>query len=502
MMNKIVTLEDINQEIIRREIQKRQEKNYLRDNLWEYCKEYDPDFFIDDKTLLKDVATKLQLVKEGKIKKLAISIYPRAGKSYLVSNYCAWILGNHPTGCVMRNTYGDHLAHKFSYDVRQMIRSDLFKTAFEGIKLSKSKKSLDCWALTTSKQYAYFGSGVRGTTTGYGCNLAGIVDDPIKNMADAMSPNQLEIVWDWYYSIQKTRYESNPDTGVECPTIVISTMWSKGDLINRLIDLQGTVEEGGLWTFVSYPALNEQDESSCEAMMSTEKLHTLRDEYYVAGEEFIWETMYMNKVVQKYGALFPKSALTFLDKELFPQDFDAIIGWCDPADKGTNWTCSVIIGIKNGLAYILDIIYTRKSYEYYKPLLVEQIIKFLPNYYVVESNKDGRIIAVEIRQEVGKILDNMRLERPDKVFEVTVGTKTQSKNKELRIMLNSNLIKTMFIFPRLSYNNNFYGMFIKDLTEYLAEGNNEFDDAPDTLAGLASLIKPKNSALVEVINAR
>jgi len=45
-------------------------------------------------------------------------------------------------------------------------------------------------------------------------------------------------------------------------------------------------------------------------------------------------------------------------------------------------------------------------------------------------------------------------------------------------------------------------MFIKDLTEYLAEGNNEFDDAPDTLAGLASLIKPKNSALVEVINAR
>ena len=150
----------------------------------------------------------------------------------------------------------------------------------------------------------------------------------------------------------------------------------------------------------------------------------------------------------------------------------------------------------------MDIIYTRKSYEYYKPLLVEQIIKFLPNYYVVESNKDGRIIAVEIRQEVGKILDNMRLERPDKVFEVTVGTKTQSKNKELRIMLNSNLIKTMFIFPRLSYNNNFYGMFIKDLTEYLAEGNNEFDDAPDTLAGLASLIKPKNSALVEVINAR
>jgi hypothetical protein len=45
-------------------------------------------------------------------------------------------------------------------------------------------------------------------------------------------------------------------------------------------------------------------------------------------------------------------------------------------------------------------------------------------------------------------------------------------------------------------------MFIKDLTDYLAEGINETDDAPDTLSGLASLIRPKHSALVEVLSDR
>ncbi len=502
MGNNVVTLTDLNQEIIRRELEKRKESKIYADNFWEYCKKSDPEFFFDDKTLLMDLANKLQLVKEKKIRKLAVSMYPRAGKSYTISLFCSWLLGNNPDGCVMRNAYGDHLANKFSYDVRQMINQDLFKTTFEGVRLSKQKKSLDCWALNTSKQFAYFGSGVGGTTTGFGCNLAGIVDDPIKNIADAMSTKVLDFIQDWYYSTHRTRFEANLDTDFVCPEIIISTMWNKNDLLNNVLATEGTVDEGGDWHFVSYPALTEDGVSTCEAMASTENLLAIRDDCYKAGKEFIWETMYMNKVMQKFGSLFPKSELTFLDEALFPEAYDAVVGWCDPADRGTDYTCSVIVGVKNGLAYILDVIYTRKSYEYYKPLLVDQIVKYLPNYYVIEANKDGRIIAVEIRREVGNILERMRLERPDRVIDVTIATKIQTKNKEVRIMFNANTIKTSFIFPKFNFQNNFYGMFIKDLTDYLAEGINETDDAPDTLSGLASLIRPKHSALVEVLSDR
>lgn len=501
MSQKIVaTVDEIQRTILEKEIETRKSLSDCRDNLWKYCQELDKEFFIDDKTLLFDAANKIQLVKEGKIRKLAISMYPRAGKSYLISSACSWMLGNYPSGCIMRNAYGDNLANKFSYDIKAMIQKELFKKLFEGVRLSKHKKAVDCWALNKSKQFAYFGSGVGGTTTGYGCDIAGIVDDPIKNMQDAMSPKVLEFVWDWFFSTHRTRYQINPDTGGACPEIIISTMWSKNDLINRIIDIEGTVEEGGDWTFVSYPALGEDDKSTCEAMMPTERLHKIREECSLSGQEFIWETMYMNHVVQKFGNLFPKSSLTFIDEELFPREFDAIVGWCDPADKGKNFTCSAIVGIKNGLAYVLDVVHTKKGYEVYKQLIVDQIIKYLPSMYIIEANKDGRIISVEVRKEVERILEQMRSngEYNQSVFDVRIIAKTQSKNKELRIMLAAPTIKSMFIFKKNYFHNSFYGFFIKDLTEYLAEGNNDTDDAPDVLSGLSSILRPRGTASVEI----
>ncbi len=504
-MSKIaVSIQDIDEILLQKEIEKRQELSIVRDNLWEYCKKQDPEFFTDEKHILVDIANRIQKVKEGHIKKLAISVFPRAGKSYLISTACAWLLGHHPKGCIMRNAYGDNLANKFSYDIKAMIAGDLFKKTFEGIKLSKKKKAVDCWALNTSKQFAYFGSGVGGTTTGYGCNIAGIVDDPIKNMQDAMSPKILEFVWDWFFSTHRRRYETIPGKNIVCPEIIISTMWSKNDLINRIIDAEGTLEEGGDWSFVSYPALDENDKSTCEAMLTTERLHKIREECGLAGEDFIWETMYMNRVVQKFGNLFPKSSLSFIDEELFPTHFDAVIGWCDPADRGRNFTCSAIIGVKNGFAYVLDVIHTKKGYEYFKDLIVDQIVKYLPSIYVIESNKDGRIIAVEVRKEVARKLDLIKRDLPpdETVFDVRILTKNETKNKELRIMLAAPTIKSMFVFKKSYFHNSFYGFFIKDLTEYLAEGNNDTDDAPDVLAGLATILKPKGKASVEIYDGR
>lgn len=493
---------EIDNAIIEKEIENRVAMLASRNNLWQYAKKYDPKFFYDEKTLLLDVANKIQLVKEGRIRKLALSMPPRFGKSYLISVACAWILGNSPTGCIMRNAYGEALANKFSYDIQAMINSDVFKKTFENIRMSKKKKSVDCWALNTSKQFAYFGTGVGGAMTGYGANLAGIVDDPVKNMADAMSPKVLENCWDWFFSTHRTRYEESEDKTRVCPEIIISTMWSKDDLINRIIDSEGTIEEGGKWTFVSYPALKDDDTSSCEAIVSTKRLHEIRDDCILAGQDFIWETMYMNNVMQKYGNLFPLNDLIFLDEELFPTDFDMIYGQCDPADRGKNFTASVIIGVKNGLGYILDVVYTKKPYEQYKQLLIDQIIKYLPYKYTIESNKDGRIIAVEIRREVERILDRMKSEDSNMIIDVNIVAKAETKNKELRISLASNTIKTCFVFKRNYERNSFYGFLIKDLTNYLAEGNNEIDDAPDVLAGAASSMRKKSTVSSEVIHGK
>jgi len=501
-INNNANINQIDKAILDKEINKRIEMQYTKNNLWEYAKIYDSKFFHDGKIPLMDVASKIQLVSEGRIRKLAISMPPRFGKSYLISVACSWLLGNNPSGCIMRNAYGETLANKFSYDIMAMIESDTFKTVFEGVKMSKKKKSVDCWALNKSRQFAYFGTGVGGATTGYGANIAGIVDDPVKNMTDAMSPKVLETCWDWFFSTHRTRYEQTEDGKSTCPEIIISTMWSKDDLINRITDVEGTVDNGGDWTFISYPAMNDNEESICEDVITTERLKEIRKDCMLAGQDFIWETMYMNNVVQKYGNLFPKRDLMFIEDDLFPREYDTVFGYCDPADKGKNATCSVMIGVKNGLGYILDVVYTKKGYEYYKELLIIQIMRFLPYKYTIESNKDGRIIAVEIRNEVNRRLDIIRKMSPSSIIDVNILTKAESKNKELRISLASNTIKTMMVFRKNYERNSFYGFFIKDLTNYLAEGNNDIDDAPDTLAGAASTLRPKGNAMIEVLNGR
>jgi len=498
-MNSSATLEDINKAILDREIKEREDLSSLQSNAWEYCKKHDREFFIEDKFILKQIANLGQLAFEKKIKKLAISVPPRFGKSYTISALCAWGLGKYSNECIMRNAYGETLANKFSYDVRSMINTDLFRRVFNGVRLSKSKKSLDVWALNTSKQFAYFGFGTGGTATGYGASLAAIVDDPIKNIEEALSPLATEKIWDWYGSTHKTRKETNPITKETCPDIIISTMWSGSDLINRVIDSEGTVDEGGSWHFISFPALDENDVSICEAIAPTERLLEIRDEFARNNQTFIWETMYQCNVIEKFGQLFPKEDLMFMDREMFPKHYDYIIGYLDPADEGSNYTCSVICGFKDGFGYIIDVVFTQDSYEKYKPLLENQILMYLPDTYICESNKDGRIIAVELRKSIQPKIDVINSLSCEIKRVVQIVTKKQTKNKEMRIKYNSGTIKASMIFLSKKFHNFYYALFIKFLTKYLSNGKNASDDAPDVLAGIASTFKGNGIVECEVI---
>ena len=104
-------------------------------DFWQFCKFYDPKFFAE-REFLHQVADAMQDITDDKIKSLSVSLPPRAGKSYITSIYCAWVLGNHPTESVMRNTCTATLYTKFSYDVRDIVKSEKFTTIFPDVCLS------------------------------------------------------------------------------------------------------------------------------------------------------------------------------------------------------------------------------------------------------------------------------------------------------------------------------------------------------------------------------
>ena len=221
-------------------------KQVARDDFWAFCCYYDWDFFRVNRRFFKQVAQLFQTVvneyKQGNAISVSVSMPPRSGKSYITSLFAAYWLSQFPELSVMRNCCTASLYQKFSYDTRNIIRSEKFKELFPNIELQGDKQNLDGWNLTTSKQVGYFGAGVGGTIIGFGANLA-ITDDLYKSMQDALSSTTNAFVKLWKESAHDSRKEKN------CPEIYIGTRWTKDDIIGEAMD------KGYLLESVTIPAL-------------------------------------------------------------------------------------------------------------------------------------------------------------------------------------------------------------------------------------------------------
>jgi predicted phage terminase large subunit-like protein len=448
-----------------------EEIDNARINFYAFCKYLYPNMFTPGKPHAKLIADYMQQVEEGTIKKLMISLPPRGMKSFMTSLLCAWALGRHPDGTIMRNAYGAELAERFSYDVRQMIRSDKYLKVFPHIKLKQDKKAVNDWALETSRQSAYFCSGVGGAITGKGCNLLAILDDPIKNIEEALSENVLEKIWQWYTSTHLSRMETG------CPEIQIATRWSNSDVIGRLLS-----QEGDEWVKIVIPALDKDGKSFCEEIKTTEEYLKTKD----ITDEFIWEAEYMQSPIEAKGLLYPINELNrFSLSELEGKTPDTVLGYCDTADEGTDFLCSPMAKIFGEKVYITDVVFTQEPIEVTEALVAAQIVENNPRTFRFESNSGGKAFA--------KNVENLIRQKGCRTY---ISKIPNAINKETRILFSSGQIKKNFYFRNDYKPGSDYDKYMRQLTSYVRMGKNKHDDAPDATTGLNEMItKPTVSAL-------
>lgn len=437
---------------------------YSRD-FWEFCKYYDTEFFTEEREHLKRVAEILENVRNGKFNKVAISMPPRAGKSYIVSLFCAFMLGHNVEGSIMRNSYSERLANKFSYDVRSIMRSDKFQAVFP-VELADDKQAVTGWSLKQSKQVGYFCAGVGGSITGFGCNLLAILDDPIKNMEEALSEVVLESKWNWYTSTHKSRLEKG------CPEIHIATRWSKRDIIGKLLEQKYFDNE------ITIPALDENGNSYCEDLKPLTELLEIKK----LQAPFIWEAEYMQHPVEVEGLLFPIDELKRFSLNELKNKPDGIQSAVDTADKGTDYLCNPTGKLYGNNVYIVDVIYTQESIELTEPEVAQGILNHKVNRCRIESNAGGRSFAVNIQKLVG-----------GKCY---IEESPTTQNKETRILMKSGYIKTNFWFRNDYKDGSQYDIFMRHLTSYIKGGKNRNDDAPDGLTILAESLEDINSFFV------
>lgn len=421
-----------------------------RREFWEFCLYYDQPFF-ESRVFLHSVADAFQEIEDGKIRSLSVSMPPRAGKSYISSLFCAWTIGRNPSKSVMRNACTATLYLKFSYDVRNIVKSDKFKEVFPIVILSDDKANLQGWNTNKAKQVSYFGAGVGGTIIGFGADNIAVTDDLYTGLEQALSDTQNDRIIQWKEATHDSRFESG------CKRIDIGTRWSLNDVIGRQMN-DGIYDKS-----IVIPALID-GKSFCESVMTTDEYLTKK----ARTEPSIWEAEYMQSPVDIQGRLFNDlRTIPLSEFNSIKDKIQGCIAYCDVADAGADFTAFAILAVAGNDMYLVDYVFNKSNTDITMPLIADKLNKWNVTYCRVESNSMGAMFARGLQ----------------KITTTRILPVHNSVNKITRIIMQS-----VWIQQRITFVNNGTAeceLFLQNVLHFSKEGKNKNDDAPDCLAGLS-----------------
>lgn len=421
-----------------------------RREFWEFCLYYDQPFF-ESRVFLHSVADAFQEIEDGKIRSLSVSMPPRAGKSYISSLFCAWTIGRNPSKSVMRNACTATLYLKFSYDVRNIVKSDKFKEVFPTVILSDDKANLQGWNTNKAKQVSYFGAGVGGTIIGFGADNIAVTDDLYTGLEQALSDTQNDRIIQWKEATHDSRFESG------CKRIDIGTRWSLNDVIGRQMN-DGIYDKS-----IVIPALID-GKSFCESVMTTDEYLTKK----ARTEPSIWEAEYMQSPVDIQGRLFNDlRTIPLSEFNSIKDKIQGCIAYCDVADAGADFTAFAVMAVIDNEFYLVDYVFNKSNTDITMPLIADKLNKWNVTYCRVESNSMGAMFARGLQ----------------KITTTRILPVHNSVNKITRIIMQS-----VWIQQRITFVNNGNPeceLFLQNVLHFSKEGKNKNDDAPDCLAGLS-----------------
>jgi predicted phage terminase large subunit-like protein len=231
----------------------------------------------------------------GACPRLLVTVPPRHGKSLLCSHYLpAWYLGTFPDRRVILASYEADFAAGWGRKARDVLERHgrLF-----GVSVRRDSSAANRWDLE-GRPGGMVTAGVGGPITGRGADLL-LIDDPVKNADEAMSPAVRQKAWDWYLSTAYTRLEPGG------AAVLIQTRWHADDLAGRL--LARAAEGGERWEVLDLPALAREGDPLGRA--PGEALWPAR--YPAAALEgiraelgFWFEALYQQRPAPEGGAIF------------------------------------------------------------------------------------------------------------------------------------------------------------------------------------------------------
>jgi predicted phage terminase large subunit-like protein len=334
----------------------------------------------------------LEAVENGEIDRLIIQMPPRHGKTLHVSQALpAWVLGRNPRAQIVLASYGAELAEGNSRKARSYVRSD--RWPFE-CRVSDESRAQNRWQ--TDAGGILIATGCEGGLTGYGADRL-IIDDPIRDRADAESESMRERLWQWYSDVARTRLMPNGRI------ILCQTRWHDDDLAGRIL----SSEDAKRWTVLSLPAIAIEDDAlgrePGEALwperFPVEDLPSV-ERGEISSSSFA--SLYQQNPVPAGGATFKP--------EWFEHRYDVLpskmqlyqavdSAWKDGPSNDRSVIATLATDLKD--IYVVDVWAGRAQYTDLRRIVMENFGKHRPRLLYVEEAASGFALVNELRHSTG-----------------------------------------------------------------------------------------------------
>ena len=372
----------------------------------------------------------------------------------------------------MTGSYNETLTTQFSKGVRNAIaevKADknriVYSDIFFNVRIKPGDGAMNLWSLENGHNN-YLATSPTGTATGFGADLL-IIDDLIKNSMEANTAHVLEGHWNWFKDTMLSRLEADGKI------IIIMTRWHSKDLAGRV--LAEMPEMGYKVKHISYKALQDDGTMLCDEILPYAE--------YAAKSKImdpaVASANYQQEPIDLRGRLYDH----FKTYDAVPQDangnplFTGVKLYCDTADTGADYLCSIVYGVYEKEAYILDVVYTKAPMEDTEPAVANQCIEYEVNIADIESNNGGRGFSRAV----------MRHLREKGWNRTKVRWFHQSKNKVARILTQATFVMEHIYFP-VNWRDR-WPEFHQSMYEYQREGKNAHDDAQDAITGVAEHVQ-------------
>lgn len=234
--------------------------------------------------------------------------------------FAPWYHGRHPAENVMVTSYAADLASDdFGAKLKERYTSEVHLAVFPQSRLTRDSRGKTHF--NTISKGTFYSVGFKGGLTGKRLNLL-VMDDLIKNNADADSDTIQNFLFENYKGVAKDRMRP------EGKMVMCMHRWRPRDVAGRILEFDGTVDQGGQWTVLKLPAEDPPDSGKF-----------LWPEYYgkkyyedFKRDEDVWWPKFMQEPNASKSFWFQEDWLQYYDVPIPKNKFNTYL-IVDPAGK-------------------------------------------------------------------------------------------------------------------------------------------------------------------------